>query len=327
VVFDIFSPGGDVWDGNAIIQEIGELNKRVKTTAKIQVAASMATLIAVACNTRRIAQNGRFLIHNAWTSAIGDADEMLKTAKILRDCEIEAAKFYALRTGQTEEKMTELMKEERWMMPEEVLALGFATEICDPFKPEDFAAIKQELTQAGHWPRSLVELPPEEVKEDKTNVSQTDQVPANNQAVKPPEPAQSASVVSEDYKRGHADGVVEGEVKALTGIGDQVVSLKDQLEKAKELASKYQSERDKLQKALDNEKQLAESRVSALRQEIESLSSKLREYISGALAFSAPVETWAEAMAACNGQYAEAAQKFPELLKQYRAQMAQKERR
>ncbi len=91
VVFDIYSPGGDVWEGNGIIQEIGELGKRCETVARVQMAASMATLIAVACNKRSIAANGRFLIHNAWTQTVGDATAHEKAAQTLRDAEAEAA--------------------------------------------------------------------------------------------------------------------------------------------------------------------------------------------------------------------------------------------
>lgn len=166
VVFEIYSPGGDVWEGNGIIQEIGELSKRCETVARVQMAASMATLIAVACQKRSIAQNGRFLIHNAWAGVTGDAAEMEKMAKSLRDCEQEAARFYAERTGGKAEDMLKLMAEERWMMPDETKALGFVQEISDPFKVEEYEAVKQEIVAAGKWPKALVDIP--KAKEDAT---------------------------------------------------------------------------------------------------------------------------------------------------------------
>jgi ATP-dependent protease ClpP protease subunit len=158
VIFDIYSPGGDVWEGNAIIHEIGLL--RQHTVARVQVAASMATLIAVACKERVIAANGRFLVHNAWTQTQGDAEAHEKRAKELRDCEAEAAKFYAERTGKTPAEMLALMAEERWLTADETVAFGFATAKLDPFKADDFEAVRQEIVAAGKWPQALVVIPP-----------------------------------------------------------------------------------------------------------------------------------------------------------------------
>ena len=159
VVFEIYSPGGDVWEGNAIIQEIGALKQ--ETVARVQVAASMATLIAVACKTREIAANGRWLIHNPWADLAGDAAAMEKRAKELRDCEIEAAEFYAKRTGKKVEEMKALMDEERWLTPAEAKEFGFVQAVNDPFDVAAFKSVRAEITAAGKWPKALVELPEE----------------------------------------------------------------------------------------------------------------------------------------------------------------------
>jgi hypothetical protein len=115
-----------------------------ETEARVQVAASMATLIAVACQKRSIAANGRFLIHNAWTVTQGDADDHEKAAQTLRDCEAEAARFYAARTGQTEDAMRALMDEERWLTPAEAKELGFVQEIDDPFDTAEVASVRAQ---------------------------------------------------------------------------------------------------------------------------------------------------------------------------------------
>jgi ATP-dependent protease ClpP protease subunit len=168
VVFEIYSPGGDVWEGNGIIQEIGELNQRVHTVANVQVAASMATLIAVACKERVMAKNGRWLIHNPWSSVQGDAAEMEKMAKSLRDCQLEAAMFYADRTGGDMEDMMDLMDEERWLTAEEAEDFGFIDSIRDPFAQEAFEDVKAEIVAAGQWPMALAEMP--DIEEDTEDV-------------------------------------------------------------------------------------------------------------------------------------------------------------
>lgn len=165
VVFNIYSPGGDVWDGNGIVQAIGELGKTRETVARVQVAASMATLIAVACQKRSIASNGRFLIHNAWTVTQGDADDHEKAAQHLRDCEEEAAKFYAARTGQTEGDIRALMAEERWLTPDEAQDLGFVQDIDDPFDTSTVATVRAEIEAAGKWPMALIEIPKQDTSD------------------------------------------------------------------------------------------------------------------------------------------------------------------
>ncbi len=163
VIFDIYSPGGDIWEGNAIIQEIGALKQ--KTVARVQMAASMATLIAVACHEREIAKNGRWLVHNPWAALQGDAEAMEKRAKELRDCELEAAGFYAVRTGKKPEDMLALMGEERWLTPKEALEFGFVQKINDPFDKSAYAELRAEIEAAGKWPKALAEISDEDEKE------------------------------------------------------------------------------------------------------------------------------------------------------------------
>jgi len=126
------------------------------TTAKVQVAASMATLIAVACDERIMAANGRWLIHNPWSMAMGDHAEMAKNATLLKEAKDEAAEFYSKRTGMDVEAVNALMDEERWMRASEAKELGFVNEIADPFEVEDFAEMAAEIAARGKWPVALV---------------------------------------------------------------------------------------------------------------------------------------------------------------------------
>ncbi|MEN6360051.1 MAG: Clp protease ClpP [Smithella sp.] len=321
VVFDIYSPGGDVWEGNGIVQEIGELGKRAETIARIQVAASMATLIAVACQKRVMAANGRWLIHNAWTQTMGDAAEHEKAAKTLRDAENEAAKFYAERTNGTPEAMLALMSEERWILPEEAKSLGFVQEICDPFKPEDFEAVKQEIVSAGKWPKSLVELPDVTPKtEEDANGSKPDKWAGENASTK------SAGAVPADdqtehkeYLRGLADGIAQGQASAVSEFGTQVSALKVELELAQTESRKHQSEKDKLTAALKTTQAMSDERAEVLRKELETATAKLKQFLSGALTFSPAIETWADALAACNGNYEKARSQYAAIFEKYLA--------
>jgi len=353
VLFDIYSPGGDVWEGNGIVQEIGELSKRgIKTSAKIQVAASMATLIAVACDTRTIAANGRFLIHNAWAGITGDAAEMEKMAKTLRDCEQEAAKFYAERTGNKPDKMLELMSEERWMLPDETKSLGFVQEICDPFKPEEYEAVKQEIVAAGKWPKALVELPAEPPKkEEPNNADKTDAgavVPAPAAAVQPVTTADDPA-----YIKGLAEGEkirAEEQAKYLTQLAardelikahqsakdkaaSQVLALEAQLKKTvadaesklsmtvQDMSAEHAKQISGLTEKFTKDHSAAVNtlniKISELRKTLQEANDRNSKLIAGAMTFEPTVTTWEEAMKACDNDYVKAAGRYPEILKTY----------
>jgi len=349
VIFDIYSPGGDVWEGNGIIREIGAMKQT--TVARVQVAASMATLIAVACKEREIAGNGRFLIHNPWTALSGDAATLEKRAKELRDCEIEAAKFYATRTGKTEKEMLALMDEERWLTPKETLELGFVQKINDPFDQAAYAAVKSEIVAAGKWPVALAELPaetkekeipmkdekkieppkvetkaeakPEEKKHDDA-VTTGSEVKADAKPALPDKPTDAEKKPS-DYERGKAEGRAEGEIEHAKQITER-----------DKLVSKHQSVKDLAEaKVKEIEKKSTEAlaaRESELMAKINELTKCLKDaqeqnhkFLAGGMSFTpAGPETWEEAMEQCNGNYAEAAKKYPKLRDEYNKRMKRK---
>jgi len=340
VVFEIYSPGGNVWDGNGIVQAIGELGKKVETEARVQVAASMATLIAVACQKRTIARNGRWLIHNAWTSTQGDAEEHEKAAKQLRDCEQEAAKFYAERTGKTPEEMLDLMAEERWIMPEEAKALGFVHEISDPFDTEAVAAVRKEIEAAGKWPMGLADIPEEKPQQEGGNDGNaTCDGTEAHEAVEPVEPV-VATVSAKTYEDGVADGrdemarFHEARVKELDA---ERQSDKVKLQQAEAEARKQQSEKDKAVAALSKEIDVLKQRsvaamaeadaiINKLRAEKQDIAARLARFLGGSLAFSPDYQTWEEALAANKGDYSKTRQQYPALYAQYMADKRQKDK-
>ena len=361
VTFNIYSPGGDVWDGNGIVQAIGELGKTRETVARVQVAASMATLIAVACQKRSIASNGRFLIHNAWTQTTGDAAEHEKRAKELRDCEQEAAKFYATRTNGTPEQMLALMAEERWLTPEETMTLGFVQSIDDPFNPEEVAGVRAEIEAAGKWPQALVEIPKAvmvgkckdcgAVQKETTppcaacgsqNVEAVDEADSKtkekgnenegteggesgsggSEAGNGGSSSQSANAAqSGDSHEPHAQGSASGyEVGYAAGrsdatgeLAERVRGLQERLTKADALAAKHQGERDKAIAKNETDARLAADQIKTLTEKLDTATARVRKFLDGALAFSPSVDTWADALKACGGDYEKAAKQYPEL--------------
>jgi len=130
---EIHSPGGSVLDGYTLYHEINKLrNRGVYVTATINsLAASMASVIAMAADKIRMVKGGRMMIHEVSKGTHGNADEHAKAAKLLDEMSNEIADIYAMRTGKPQSKMREMMRDETWMGAEKALAEGFINEIID----------------------------------------------------------------------------------------------------------------------------------------------------------------------------------------------------
>ena len=128
----INSEGGDAFEGTAIynllkgapIHKVGIVDGR---------AFSAATFILMACDERIMNTGTTLLVHNAWTFAMGNADELRAVADDL-DKLMEANRKIFLERGCTlsEEELMALMKEERLLTPKEAKEYGFVDSI-----PED----------------------------------------------------------------------------------------------------------------------------------------------------------------------------------------------
>ena len=129
----INSPGGSVFDGYTMFNEITSLRERgVVVTATITgMAASMASVICMSADTVRIVPHGRMMIHDASNEIRGNADAMRKAADLLDGISGDIAGIYAKRTRKDVEEIRKMMKKETWMNAAEAVANGFADAIFD----------------------------------------------------------------------------------------------------------------------------------------------------------------------------------------------------
>lgn len=129
------SPGGDAFAGAAIHDMLREYSAsgRGKTVAMVSLAASAASLIAMACDEIRISIVGTMMIHEPWGDTRGKASELRATADVLESVREAQINAYARRTGQGREKIMELMQgadgSGTYMNAEQALELGFADSI------------------------------------------------------------------------------------------------------------------------------------------------------------------------------------------------------
>ena len=128
---EIHSPGGSVLDGYKLYHALLELRERgVYVTATINsLAASMASVVAMAADKIRMVKGGRMMIHEVSTMTAGNASDHAKAAELLDSMSQEIAEIYAGRTGNDVADMRASMKEETWMNAEVALASGFIDEV------------------------------------------------------------------------------------------------------------------------------------------------------------------------------------------------------
>jgi ATP-dependent protease ClpP protease subunit len=129
---EIHSPGGSVLDGYKLYHAILDLRGRgVHVTATINsLAASMASVIAMAADKIRMVKGGRMMIHEASQEVRGNAEDFARAAQLLDEISGEIADIYAGRTGSDATEMRNLMKKETWMGADEAIKRGFIDEIA-----------------------------------------------------------------------------------------------------------------------------------------------------------------------------------------------------
>lgn len=126
----IDSPGGDVFAARAMMTAIAQ--HKAKVIAHVDgLAASAATGICMACDEVEITQGAGFMIHNAWTIALGNKADMQKAADLLGKIDNDLTNDYARRTGKDESEITAWMDAETWFTADEAVENGFADRKVD----------------------------------------------------------------------------------------------------------------------------------------------------------------------------------------------------
>ena len=131
----INSPGGDCVAAAQIYNML--TNYKGKVTVKIDgIAASAASVIAMAGDTVLVSPVSMLMIHNPATIAWGDHAEMQKAIDMLSEVKESIINAYVLKTGLSRPKLSHLMDAETWMDANKAVELGFADEIMTRAKAE-----------------------------------------------------------------------------------------------------------------------------------------------------------------------------------------------
>ena len=121
----INSPGGDMFEGIAIYNRLLEHPQPINVKV-MGLAASAASVIAMAGDKIEMGPASFLMIHNCWVVAVGDRNDMAETASFLEPFDDAMAGVYAQRSGQDKAAVVKMLDAETWMSGSQALEKGFA---------------------------------------------------------------------------------------------------------------------------------------------------------------------------------------------------------
>ena len=130
VMMRINSPGGIVFEAVAMRSILVNAGFEEITIRIEGLCASAATILATIPTAHvQIAEGSEFMIHNPWTIAWGFAEDLEHEAEHLRNMEKTIRRFYAAKSGQSDEQLKTWIDAETWMSADEALERGFCDEL------------------------------------------------------------------------------------------------------------------------------------------------------------------------------------------------------
>lgn len=130
------SPGGNVFAAAEIYTMIRDYPGNV-TVRIASIAASAASVVAMAGNVVQISPTGLIMVHDPSTIAMGNAKDMEKAIATLNEVKESIINAYAFKTGLTRNRISKLMSDETWLNAKKAVELGFADEILFEGRKED----------------------------------------------------------------------------------------------------------------------------------------------------------------------------------------------
>ncbi len=216
------SPGGDCIAASQIYSML--MDYKGKVTVKIDgIAASAASVIAMAGTKVLMAPTSLLMIHNPMTMAFGDYNEMQKAISMLDEVKESIINAYEIKTGMSRAKLAHLMDSETWMNANKAIELGFADDILEDEKRStvDIAAFAfsgkaAEISLLNKLMKPVKDEVDEAVEEkEPVETTSVDTSPANAEGTK-------ANPKSEEAEE---DGAQEAEQDAPKDTADESANV------------------------------------------------------------------------------------------------------
>lgn len=183
LTISINSCGGDVTAGMAIVAAIGALRTQGhRTRAVVEgLAASMASVIACACDEIHMHGGAMLMVHNPWTLIQGDAPELQKQIEVLEKMKAAMVSIYRTKFDMAEDGISRLMDEETWISTDDIGKYKLRATVID-----GTARIAASVTKAAYYAHIKRHIRGQLMDEDddkkKTEDEQTEDTPADPHA-------------------------------------------------------------------------------------------------------------------------------------------------
>ena len=143
ITLHINSPGGDCIAASQIYTMLMDYPYDVKVQFD-GIAASAASVIAMAGTKVSMSPTSLMMIHNPLTFALGDSEEMRKAIQLLEEVKESIINAYEIKTGLSRTRLSHMMDAETWMNAQKALELGFCDEVL--FQPEKVDKVQNSFT-------------------------------------------------------------------------------------------------------------------------------------------------------------------------------------
>jgi ATP-dependent protease ClpP protease subunit len=169
----INSPGGDAFEGIAIYNLLRSSGRQINVKVD-GLAASAASIIAMAGDTREMGKGTMMMIHPAQMFAVGDAAIMRKAAEILDGLTTSIADIYVAHTNQKKAQIFEWVNAETWMDAAQALERGFSTATSEEEGNVKAVAAAFDLSVFKNTPEVLSKEPDIEPEIEELPIAQDD---------------------------------------------------------------------------------------------------------------------------------------------------------
>lgn len=297
----INSCGGSVFGGMAIVAAISTLRKNGhKTRAIVEgLAASMASVVACACDEVQMHEGSMLMIHNPWTLIEGDAEELKKQAELMGKIKRDMLAVYKRKFALPAEEISRLMDEETWISTEDIAQYkldatvleGTAKIAASVTKERYYATLKERaaMKKAEEKNEDKEEKKPAEKTDEKTDEKPAEEKPAEDKD----------KTEDED----NDEETLEKLRERVTELERENEELKRQLDapvedRVRGMQSKMQSRINAAQKEFEKQlraktEELAtvQAKATSLQSELEKTKGELRTTASALAAKTTALET------------------------------------
>lgn len=247
VTVRINSPGGDVFAGIAVYNMLNEHDGDI--TVKVDgIAASIASLIAMSGDNILMLPGSMMMVHLPWSIVAGNSEDMEREAEALKKVGDSMVPIYVSRSGQTEEKVKELLKAETWMTAEDAVELGFADKAIEA-KASISDSIKNALSFASDVQNAIMQ-PVMSMKAKKAEVTDVtneskEPVEAPTEEPKPPvEPEAEPKAKAKEAKTTEVTEPVAEEIKESVIDKETIMTEQEKIAASQVIEPKDQAKPD-----------------------------------------------------------------------------------